>query len=245
MATTELGTRLTDLQFDQQIALRASVLREVMVLWPALDFTNIDAITGTWPAFEAALALLIDVRYANSAQIAAAYFQVFRAVEGVPGSSAAILAGALPDEQILTSIRVTGLYEARKQLAANAPDADRQTLAKLLGSTGNLVAHGGRNTLIGSANADRQAIGYARVASGRRACAFCRMLASRGFVFKESTVGFRAHDGCACTVETQYRTDQSLPSGSAADSALWAEATAGYYGKDAINAFRRAVYGGA
>lgn len=245
MAATELGTRLTEVQFDQQIALRAQVLREVMVLWPALDFTNIDAITSSWAPFEAALALLIDLRYANSAQIAAAYFQLFRAAEGIPGASVPVIAGALPDEQILTSIRVTGLYEARRLLGANAPSADRQTLAKLLGSTGNLVAHGGRNTLIGSANADRQAIGYARVASGRRACAFCRMLASRGFVFKESTVGFRAHDGCACTVETQYRTDQTLPSGSASDQALWNDVTAGYSGKDAINAFRRAVYAGA
>jgi len=245
VATTELGAQLTDLQYDQQLALRAATLREVMAIWPALDFADIDAISSTWAPFEAALAAHIDLRYANSAQIAAAYFQMFRAAEAIPGHAIPVIAGALPDEQVLTSIRVTGLYEARKQLGANAPDVEGRTLASLLGSTSNLVSHGGRNTLIESANADRQAIGYARVASGRRACAFCRMLASRGFVFKESTVSFRAHDHCACTVEIQYRTEQTLPHGSAADQALWNDVTAGYHGRDAINAFRRAVDNGA
>jgi len=62
-----------------------------------------------------------------------------------------------------------------------------------------LVADTGRGTVQGAVRQDRQATAWARSAA-RGACAFCKLLASRGAVFKRDTADFRAHDGCHCGV---------------------------------------------
>lgn len=243
MAATELGTQLTRLHYGQQTALRAKVLQDVLKLWPAVDISSIDAVTSTWSAFEQALLTLIQARYGNSAGLAARYFEMFRAAEGIAGTASGLLADPLPDEQIITSIRVTGLYEARRQLGAGVSTAavERNTIVRLLGATGRLVGDGGRNTVNRSVNADSRALGYARVTSGR-ACGFCSLLASRGPVYKEDTVAFRSHDHCSCHSEPVYRPDQPWPGNNRQLRDLYDEVTAGAENSaDARRLFRQAV----
>lgn len=244
MASTPLGTQLTEFHYRQQVALRAGVLQDVMRLWPALDLSSIDAVTGTWPTFEQAVTTLIDARYGTSAGLGARYFEMFRAAEGVPGVAPALLADPLPAEQVETSLRVTGLYGARSQLAIQAPNVEKNTLVRLLGSIGRMVGDGGRNTIERSVQNDNQALGYARVTSGR-ACGFCSLLASRGPVYKDSTVRFRSHDHCSCTSEPFYSRDQPWPGNGRQLRDLYNKVTAGAENSaDARRLFTQAVESG-
>jgi hypothetical protein len=243
VASTALGTQLTELHYRQQTAVRASVMQDTLRLWPAVDTSSIDAITATWPPFEQAQIALIQARYGVSSGLAARYYEMFRAAEGVGGSATAFLAEPLPEEQLITSIRVTGLYQTRQQLAQKVPGVERNAIVRLLGAATRLVGNGGRNTIVRSVDNDSRALGYARVTSGR-ACSFCRLLRSRGAVYKGSTVDFRAHDHCSCQSEAVFSRDQPLPPGAAEDRALYNEVTEGLSGQDAINAFRRAIAAG-
>jgi hypothetical protein len=256
VAATDLGTQLTQLHYTQQTALRAKTLQDVLKLWPSLDLSSIDAVTGTWPPFEQAAKTLVDVRYGNSSGLAARYYDLFRAAEGIDGTATALLADPLPEEQVVTSLRVTGLYGARHAMAQQLPQVEQNTLVRVLGAIGNMVAHGGRNTLERSVDADKKALGYARVTSGR-ACSFCSMLASRGPVYKTTVQGLgpslpglrtkegkKYHDHCSCTSEPVFSTDQPWPGNARQLRDLYDEVTAGAENSaEARRLFRQAVEG--
>lgn len=246
MAVSGLGAQLTALHSDQQVALRASTIQQIIRLFPALDLSSLEGVDRSWPALEAALQALIAQQHGTSAGLAINYYELFRAAEGVAGASTPVLAEALPAEQVGISLKVTGPYTAKHLIAVGDPQVASKTMSLLAGAASRLVADGGRSTLIRSAERDRRAIGYARVTRGN-SCAFCRMLASRGFAYRsERTAKFAAngqkyHDLCDCQVEIAYSRDSALPPGSAEARELWERTTAGLSGKDAINAFRRAV----
>lgn len=61
-----------------------------------------------------------------------------------------------------------------------------------------------RDTILANRRADPQAVGWRRNASGS-ACAFCRMLADRGAVYRQATVRFAAHPNCYCTAQPVFR----------------------------------------
>ena len=84
-------------------------------------------------------------------------------------------------------------------------------------------------------------LGYRRVTSGN-ACAFCSMLASRGAVYSQRGASFEAHDGCSCSPEPVWDIGPE-PEEVTRLRKLWRESTAGLSGKDALNAFRRALSG--
>lgn len=116
----------------------------------------------------------------------------------------------------------------------------------------------------------RYRVGWARVATGRETCGFCMMLVSRGPVYLSAqSAGLNAsdtkadqllersdtasldalmtrwHPGCDCRVVPVYDAEDWV--GRAAyqrAEALWRKVTKGYSGRDALNAFRRAVESG-
>jgi len=67
--------------------------------------------------------------------------------------------------------------------------------AALLGSTERRVFDRSRDTIAG--NAHRERVKYARGASST-ACAWCRMLATRGAVYKSEKSAVKGHDRCHC-----------------------------------------------
>lgn len=71
--------------------------------------------------------------------------------------------------------------------------------SNMLGSAKRQVLNAGRSRLTGLARAHKRIRGWARVGDGNP-CAFCAMLISRGPVYSEDTVDFRAHDRCGCSV---------------------------------------------
>lgn len=112
--------------------------------------------------------------------------------------------------------------------------------------------------------------GWARVPTGRETCGFCWMLASRGPVYRSSgTAGARGtqqsvvmktadgsfgkadmnqwHPNCDCKVVPVFRLDEwDGKDKYEAAKKLWEDEIKGRYsGRDALNAFRRLVEGGA
>lgn len=73
-----------------------------------------------------------------------------------------------------------------------------EALSRLAGGLQRVVADGSRSTIGRSTARDPANARYARHASGT-ACAFCRMLATRGAVYYQNTAGFKSHDHCHCT----------------------------------------------
>jgi len=59
-----------------------------------------------------------------------------------------------------------------------------------------------RDTITGNRKRDPQSVGWQRISAG--GCAFCRALASRGAVYKESTARFAAHPSCHCTASPVF-----------------------------------------
>lgn len=80
--------------------------------------------------------------------------------------------------------------------------------------------------------------------TGPNPCAFCAMLASRGFVFKtEEAAGFSAHIHCHCYPIVRWVKSAELPPLSQYFHDMWPEVTKGYGTTeghpDALNAWRR------
>lgn len=89
---------------------------------------------------------------------------------------------------------------------AGATGTTPETFQTLLwGGLERRLANFSRDTIIGSSVADPQALGWMRVA-GLTACAFCRMLASRGAVYTDATVRFGAHDHDNCQASPKWGT---------------------------------------
>jgi hypothetical protein len=83
-------------------------------------------------------------------------------------------------------------------------------LTTTLGTASRIVLDGGRTTTLDTMKADPVAVGWYRVTDDDP-CAFCALLASRGVVYKEDTVGFEAHNQCACYGMAAFSRDVELP----------------------------------
>lgn len=250
MATTALGAALTDWYATQQMAVAGRLRQIVLTLFPALALSSFATVDASWPAVALALQSAIEAGYGVSAALAMNYYDLFRVAEGVPGAYSAVLADVMPAEQLTTSLLVTGPYIAKGLIAAKDVDVAAKTLTSLLGSSTRLGMLGGRNTILENGSRDKRLLGYQRACYSPRPCHFCRMLRSRGPVylseqsgtFKHS--GEKYHDHCHCIAEPVYSDATEWIKGAREDRALWNEVTNGLSGKDALNAFSRAVAAG-
>jgi hypothetical protein len=194
--------RLTQQHRAQQLLLRRATVAQVSRLWPALDWAQLDR---TYPDFALSVAALVQRNRQTSAGLAAQYLAAFRKASDVPGRVKVVFAEPLIVGQFTASLRVTSVVAAKKAAAAgDAPEvAMRNALTQTTGSMARLVLGAGRETVVGTAKADRAAFGWQRVLGGA-GCDFCRMLASRGAVYKEDTSDFESHDHCGCSAEPVY-----------------------------------------
>lgn len=77
------------------------------------------------------------------------------------------------------------------------------------------VARGFRDSVLGNARIDQEAVGWSRVARGA-ACKFCLMLSGRGAVYRsQSSAIFAAHKGCNCAARPEFRNGDHGPEASA------------------------------
>lgn len=124
-----------------------------------------------------------------SAVIAADWYDEVRASDSIAGRFAARPASPFPAEYVRDRTRfgVRHLWTERPE----------QTLSFLLGAANEYGLQPGRDTIASSSLADPKGSGWHRETRGD-ACKFCRMLAGRGGVYRESTASFAAHGHCNC-----------------------------------------------
>lgn len=234
MASTTAGRELTEQHRRTQLAVRAAAARDVTRLMSAYDLADIDR---SWMAVAPGMEAVVRDFHRQSAGVAAGYYQAYRTAEGAAGSPALRLAEPPDEEALRYSLGFYGRVAPKQMIQRGVRNVAAQTMAGMIGGATRHVSNGGRNTLIESVREDRQSVGWARVTTAKP-CPFCAMLAGRGAVFKEATVGFLPHDHCACTAEPVYRRGAPLPGRADEFAALYDQHAKG--SRDPVNAFRRA-----
>ncbi|GAA2192723.1 hypothetical protein [Streptomyces bangladeshensis] len=163
------------------------------------------------PDWLTAMTAVIEQYARTSSHLAAEFYDAQREAAGVPGVFTVPVAEPPPQEQTEASLRW-----ATKDLWPREPEeatpAQLQPLSVRLDAAEvkaeqvaqKLVADTGRGTVQEAVRQDRQATAWARSAA-LGACAFCKLLAARGAVYKEDTADFRAHDGCHCGVVPVFK----------------------------------------
>jgi hypothetical protein len=237
----ESTTVLTSAHARAQLGLRASVIRDLIKLFPMWD--PFDA--ASYDRFLTAVALLAEARSANSAALAARYYQMYKAADaGLTWGIAAALVEPPSLAEIDAAVRATMVPGFWRGIAAGQTieQAKKSALVQLSGGVTRVVLNGGRDTLLGAIKSDGYYHGWIRVSDGKP-CAFCSMLLSRGPVYwtKETAGGsVRFHDWCGCTARP-FRDGDEWPVQNRQLREQWDATTQGESGNDALNAFRRSM----
>lgn len=169
--------------------------------------------------------------------LAVDYYLDARDLAQVPSTYSPIVTSPWDAEDIAAYIN-----EAIREIEVDARALTVESLAQ------RTALNAGTDDLFVNIDADPAAKRWARV-TRPGACSFCLMLAARGAVFRtESSANFRAHnvvDGkgglCRCDVEPLFGESYEAPAHVRTAAGLWSESTDGLHGKDARNAFRRAL----
>lgn len=172
-------------------------LRDLNAFWASLNLDRPEA------ARDALLRFLpeLTARYGEgAATVAADWYDDLRLDAGVQPGFRAQVAEPVP----AVAVRRRTRFGAQHLFT----DLPGQTLTFLSGAVTKYVLQPGWETIIQSSIADPAAVGWRRE-TRPGACDFCRMLAGRGGVYKESTVRFAAHDDCGCVAVPSW--DASAP----------------------------------
>lgn len=224
MARTSAGAELTAAHHAAQLAVRAGSIANLVKLWRIVDPTDL---RNTIDVFVSAAVLLAGSGFDESAGTAQRYYGLFRRVEGGARDNLPQRPGlARPaDVDLANELRgasLKGIIGARRG-GKTVEQASEVGFVRAAGALAKLVLAGGRRTLVTLVQADRTAVGWARVTSDDP-CAFCRMLASRGATYKtEVGADFVPHDGCGCSPEPLFK-GASPPEQAAEYAREWNEA---------------------
>jgi hypothetical protein len=212
-----------------QLAIRAQLLRDVTTLWPMLDRKRLDE---TWPGWLRAMSLLVRNYHGQSAQAAASTYRAAREqATHSPAPRSLIKFAPVPSQDWLDkAFGYSGPGSFQRDIAR--PNTALETT---LGTSTRIALDGGRTTTLNTLRADPVAVGWYRVTDDNP-CSFCALLASRGIVYKAETVGFKAHNHCACYGMAAFSRDVELPSIAQEAADVYKNRGEG----DALNAFRRA-----
>lgn len=234
-----------------QVAIAAELSATLADLWPDLVPNELAA---SFEALRPEVAAIGSQFAAASASLAVDYYEELRAASGVRdpfrvpiveppglGRMSAYLNATTADLLAASARQVDDLFNAELTLLVQQ-EAEASLAA--------LVADTSREQIIEAGRADRRATKWARVTRAG-ACSFCRLLASRGAVYRfENAANFRAHTAvngrggtCQCTVEPQF--GQYEPTAQArADADVYKQVTRdGFTGDAARNEFRRRLEG--
>lgn len=90
------------------------------------------------------------------------------------------------------------------------------TLAVLSGALQRFIVYSARETVARNVQRDPGRPRFARVPAGAKSCAFCNLMASRGFVYyTRETAGLRDefHDDCDCQIVPEWDSDNAVIAG--------------------------------
>ncbi|WP_329223732.1 hypothetical protein OG352_06485 [Streptomyces sp. NBC_01485] len=258
MSKTSDGSASSGRWRAAQRGLTRLLLRDLLTLRRLLDQNRLQA---TVPPWIDAVTEVVGRYSETSATLAADFYDGEREAAGVPGSFTVPLADAPPDEQVDSALRwaTKDLWQRNEAVATVAQREPldvriQAAMAKADSATQKLVADGGRETLRQAVQQDRQAVGYARAAA-LGACAFCRLMASRGMVYKTAgTAGRDAnerftgdasvakfHNDCHCVITPVFRGQRFELSPHAAEwDRIYREYAQGHPG-DQLRLFRQAL----
>lgn len=147
---------------------------------------------------------LLVREYGDLAAVAAGeWYEQVRTGEAA-GTFYARLGAEASEEAIAGGVR----YAARHLYEGDPGD----TLKVLSGAMQRHITYSGRDTIARSVYADPANPRYARVPTGVKTCAFCELVASRGFVYaSEKSAGEwdKYHDDCNCQVVPSWDAEQT------------------------------------
>jgi hypothetical protein len=220
-----------------QIGLVTVMLRDFAKIWRLL---NPQALDRSLPAWIAAVHAVVARYGPMAAVLAADHYAEVRAAARAPGTFTAPLPDS-PDEQYVNAAMRWATRNLWGRDTATLPE--RAAVAERVSgaAASKLVTDMARATVTDAVQADPEAIGWARVAKPT-ACAFCRLLATRGGVYTSVTVKFRAHNGCSCTAEPVLKGQRWEPSAHVREWQAQYKRAAAMSGNTITN-FRRIVEG--
>jgi len=140
---------------------------------------------------------LIDYYSDGSAALAADFYDEQRDLAGV--SSRFTSAAVVLDRTV--KVR-RGIAWASEPLFADDLELSGKRIAEIVQLE---TARPFRDTILTNRQNDPDAAGWRRITGG--GCAFCKALAARGAVYKQSTARFASHPGCHCTAQPVFKTD--------------------------------------
>ena len=196
-----------------QVGLTRLLIREVRGLRRLILPSRLQASVPDWLA---AMNAVVEQYARTSSHLAAEFYDGQREAAGVRGTFTVPLADPPPQEQTEASLRwATKDLWPRDPEDEQTTDAQRQPMDVRLDQAEKkaeqvaqkLVTDTGRGTVQEAVRRDRLATAWARSAA-LGACAFCKLLAARGAVYKQDTADFRAHDGCHCGVIPVFKGQQ-------------------------------------
>ena len=129
-----------------------------------------------------------------AAAAAADWYEQLRA-KAVSSSYRAVTAGVVAPDQVQASVRY-----AAGHLFTGDPG---QALSVINGAVQRYVQYSGRETVARNVAGDKSRPRFARVPQGAITCAFCSLVASRGFVYhskKSAGETNHYHDDCDCQI---------------------------------------------
>jgi len=218
----ENGFALAEGHRIDQVKLTASTQRLLAEVWRrTIDPARLDA---TFPTYLAAAEQVLGAGRTASHALARRYYM--RVASAAGAEALAVGLAPLSREAVATSLHATGPALVKSKLAEGATLAAAQEagLAATVAAGKRIMLDAGREMLVEASRRDPNVQGWARVSDGSP-CSFCAMLVSRGPVYGESTVSFRAHDGCGCGVRLVYRqdADNGWSSQAASLESLWSD----------------------
>lgn len=199
MTSREDVNRLTDMSAEL-VSMARRDLRDFMA---SLNVANPEAAKA---ALMEIVPLLVREYGELSAIAAAEWYEELRAASSASGSFATRLSDGIEQGRVEASVG-----DAVGALWRGDPE---RTLRDLEGAIQRLIKYSSRDTVRQNVAADPSRPRYARVPRGRKTCAFCLILSSRGFVYlsaksagKENPSHY--HDDCDCEAVVEFDAEQA------------------------------------
>jgi hypothetical protein len=246
------------LHYAAQTGISTALIVALRKLWRLIDLRDLKSSRERYAV--AAAAVYRQYASASAAASLQNYSQL-RTEAGItePYRPRILATLTVDDVRVVVNGATEDLWNAPGVSEGPATDTITKTEDKVEGELQKLVMNHGRNEMIEAIQGDRYARGFARVTKPG-ACAFCRMLATRGAVYKTaSTAGAvgvtllnpegladvnRYHPNCHCTVLPLFAHSYEAPAHTRDDMALWDEVTGDVRGsKQKQKAWRRHVEG--
>lgn len=267
MITAE-SVELTERHRLEQARLRAITGADLATILPLLDWEDLQ---GSWESVERLIVRLIEERRAESAATAMEFYGAVRSAEQIAEPFVPAAADELDLSKLVRNLRITGPGHAGRALYRGDLNVPQSTFVSLEGEVSRNVLNGGRSATLNTLRGDKQVVGWVRITDGNPCafCAMLasrgpvyksrqtatagiranrdrRGQSSSNYFVRKSKSGatindFQAHPHCGCTAKPVYAADDPWPDRNQRFRELWDDSTQGFSGRDALNAFRRAL----